>query len=332
MKTTGTTLLFLALAALVESHFSASNNSLSVFGAGIGRSYSCKNQSVMINSGFYLETSQQQVQAFNITKGDFGPADFCPADQPNYTIAIAVGVVLAILIVIVIIAYLISRRRGQAGYQTLEATGSCCFPIVDAPNMEPFRELLVKFLIPEKCFDEFFVNFNLLDVPCLKILLSKGLGIGIIAGSVMGDAWGEALFLMLQTVVIGFLIQHYRGNALRGFGFIAVYLALVSLLLSPLTPKSVVTTMQATNMPAVVISRLIQAGTNFRNGHTGQLSAITVFLLFAGSLARIFTSVQETGDPLMALTYVVSSCCNGIIAAQLLYYWNARPADEKKRQ
>ncbi|MGH0156212.1 UNVERIFIED_CONTAM: hypothetical protein FKN15_030795 [Acipenser sinensis] len=107
-----------------ESHFSASNNSLSVFGAGIGRSYSCKNQSVMINSGFYLETSQQQVQAFNITKGDFGP----------------------------------------------------------------------------------------------------------------------------------------------------------------------------------------------------------------GSLARIFTSVQETGDPLMALTYVVSSCCNGIIAAQLLYYWNARPADEKKRQ
>ncbi|RXM93538.1 Mannose-P-dolichol utilization defect 1 protein [Acipenser ruthenus] len=81
--------------------------------------FSCKNQSVMINSGFYLETSQQQVQAFNITKGDFGPADFCPADKPNYTIAIAVGVVLAILIVIVIIAYLISRRRGQAGYQTL---------------------------------------------------------------------------------------------------------------------------------------------------------------------------------------------------------------------
>ncbi|KAK6477954.1 mannose-P-dolichol utilization defect 1 protein [Huso huso] len=241
--------------------------------------------------------------------------------------------------------------------------------------MEPFRELLVKFLIPEKCFDEFFVNFNLLDVPCLKILLSKGLGIGIIAGSVMVklpqifkllgaksaeglsfnsillellaitgtmaysiansfpfSAWGEALFLMLQTVVIGFLIQHYRGNALQGLGFIAVYLALVSLLLSPLTPRSVVTTMQATNMPAIVISRLIQAGTNFRNGHTGQLSAITVFLLFAGSLARIFTSVQETGDPLMALTYVVSSCCNGIIAAQLLYYWNARPADEKKRQ
>ncbi|XP_041094274.1 macrosialin-like isoform X2 [Polyodon spathula] len=103
----------------MESHFSASNDSLSEFRARIGHSYSCKNQSVMINAGFYLETSQQQVQAFNITKGDFGPADFCPADQPNYTVAIAVGVVLAILIVIVIIAYLISRRQHPAGYQTL---------------------------------------------------------------------------------------------------------------------------------------------------------------------------------------------------------------------
>ena len=31
---------------------------------------------------------------------------------------------------------------------------------------------------------------------------------------------------------------------------------------------------------------------NFRNGHTGQLSAVTVFMLAAGSLARIFTSIQ----------------------------------------
>lgn len=33
-------------------------------------------------------------------------------------------------------------------------------------------------------------------------------------------------------------------------------------------------------------------GTNYSNGHTGQLSAVSVFLLFAGSLARIFTTIQ----------------------------------------
>jgi hypothetical protein len=33
---------------------------------------------------------------------------------------------------------------------------------------------------------------------------------------------------------------------------------------------------------------------NFRNGHTGQLSAITTFLLALGAIARIFTSIQVT--------------------------------------
>ena len=46
----------------------------------------------------------------------------------------------------------------------------------------------------------------------------------------------------------------------------------------------------------IVVGKLIQAATNYKNGHTGQLSAITVFLLTLGSLARIFTSIQDTGD------------------------------------
>uniref|UniRef100_A0A8C3UVY2 Uncharacterized protein n=1 Tax=Catharus ustulatus TaxID=91951 RepID=A0A8C3UVY2_CATUS len=49
----------------------------------------------------------------------------------------------------------------------------------------PLRPLLVPFLLPEHCFDQFFLRFQLLDVPCLKILLSKALGYGIVAGSVL---------------------------------------------------------------------------------------------------------------------------------------------------
>ncbi|XP_041275586.1 mannose-P-dolichol utilization defect 1 protein [Onychostruthus taczanowskii] len=51
--------------------------------------------------------------------------------------------------------------------------------------MEPLRPWLVPFLLPERCFDQFFLRFQLLDVPCLKILLSKVLGYGIVAGSVL---------------------------------------------------------------------------------------------------------------------------------------------------
>ncbi|KAM4611784.1 mannose-P-dolichol utilization defect 1b [Polymixia lowei] len=241
--------------------------------------------------------------------------------------------------------------------------------------MDPLKGVLLTYFMPESCYDEFFLNFNFLDVPCLKIVLSKGLGIGIILGSVlvklpqilklMGarsaeglsfnsvllellaitgtmaysiannfpfSAWGEALFLMLQTVAIGFLIQHYGQKTLQGLLFLVLYFGLLAAILSPVTPMSVVTTMQASNMPAIIIGRLIQAATNFRNGHTGQLSAISVFLLFAGSLARIFTSIQETGDSLMALTYVISSSCNGIIALQVLYYWNCSAEQKKKKE
>lgn len=229
--------------------------------------------------------------------------------------------------------------------------------------------------MPESCYDEFFLDFNFLDVPCLKIVLSKGLGIGIILGSVLVkvpqivklmaaqsaeglsfkavllellaitgtmaysiankfpfSAWGEALFLMLQTVTIGFLIQHYSGKTGRGVLSVLVYFGLLILLLSPVTPMSLVVTLQASNVPIIVVGRLIQAATNFQNGHTGQLSAISVFLLFAGSLARIFTSLQETGDSLMALTYVISSVCNGIITLQVVYYWNTSPGAKKKTE
>ncbi|XP_040203007.1 mannose-P-dolichol utilization defect 1 protein [Rana temporaria] len=241
--------------------------------------------------------------------------------------------------------------------------------------MEALRGVLVPGVLPESCYDEFFLQYNLLDVPCLKILLSKVLGFGIIAGSVMVkvpqilkllrsgtaeglsfhsvllellaltgtmvysitysfpfSAWGEVLFLLLQTLIIGFLIQHLGSRTNLGILFLGIYFSIVAVLLSPVVPMAVVTMLQAANVPAIIISRLIQAMTNYKNGHTGQLSAVTVALLFLGSLARIFTSIQETGDNLMALTYVVSSSCNGLIFAQLLYYWNVGSAEEKKKK
>ncbi|XP_025049548.1 mannose-P-dolichol utilization defect 1 protein isoform X4 [Alligator sinensis] len=137
--------------------------------------------------------------------------------------------------------------------------------------------------------------------------------------------------LPLQTVTIGFLIQYFGGCTGRGVTFLAVYSSALALLLSPLPPSALITLLQAFNLPAIIVSRLIQATTNYRNGHTGQLSAVTILLLFAGSLARIFTSVQETGDLLVALTYMVSSICNGVIAAQLIYYWHV-PAQGKKQR
>lgn len=76
--------------------------------------------------------------------------------------------------------------------------------------------------------------------------------------------------------------------------------------------------------------QLMQAYTNYINGNTGQLSAATCFLLFFGSLARIFTSIQETGDKTMIMMFVCSTLANGVIVAQLLYYWNVDVKSKEK--
>ncbi|XP_012581717.1 PREDICTED: mannose-P-dolichol utilization defect 1 protein isoform X2 [Condylura cristata] len=49
----------------------------------------------------------------------------------------------------------------------------------------PLKRVLVPILLPEKCYDQIFVQWDLLHVPCLKILLSKSLGLGIVAGSLL---------------------------------------------------------------------------------------------------------------------------------------------------
>jgi mannose-P-dolichol utilization defect protein 1 len=74
--------------------------------------------------------------------------------------------------------------------------------------------------------------------------------------------------------------------------------------------------------------QLIQAVTNYKNQSTGQLSAVTCFMLFLGALARVFTTMQETGDEILLFTYLCTSALNGVIAGQVLWYWNS---DKHKR-
>lgn len=210
-------------------------------------------------------------------------------------------------------------------------------------------------------------------VPCFKALLSKGLGIGIIAGSVLVkvpqimkilnsksaeglsiisvlldlmaitlnmsysfvsgfpfSAWGDGTFLAIQTAAIAALVLIYgHGSNVKFFTFLVLYTSFVYLLMGGHTPRELLWTAQGFNVPILLLGKLSQAVTNYKNSSTGQLSAATCFMLFFGSLARIFTSVQETGDKMMIITYCVSTFANAVIIAQMLYYWN-KPVDTFK--
>jgi len=137
------------------------------------------------------------------------------------------------------------------------------------------------------------------------------------------NSYGEAVTLSLQTSIIALLILWYGGNTLSTVLFSIIYGATVFAITTPgLVPANVLWYGQAANIPMIVLGKMIQAIANFRQGHTGQLSALTVFLLALGSLARIFTSIQETGDSVVISTYICSTMVNLILAGQVLYYWN----------
>lgn len=137
------------------------------------------------------------------------------------------------------------------------------------------------------------------------------------------SAWGDGTFLALQTATIGALIFFFehRSALLAGI-FALLYAGIVYVLMSGLTPLEFLWTLQGFNVPILLVGKMSQAWANFRNGSTGQLSAVTCFMLFFGSLARIFTSIQETGDTMMIVTFCVSTFANAVIVLQLLYYWN----------
>lgn len=137
------------------------------------------------------------------------------------------------------------------------------------------------------------------------------------------SAWGDGTFLGIQTAIIAALVFLYghQSSAKAGI-FVVLYAALMYVLTGGITSVKFLWTAQGFNVPILLVGKLSQAVTNYKNGSTGQLSAVTCFMLFFGSLARIFTSVQETGDSMMIITYCVSTFANAVIVTQLLYYWN----------
>lgn len=141
------------------------------------------------------------------------------------------------------------------------------------------------------------------------------------------SAYGEAVFLGLQTSAVLFLVLFYAGSVFGAFLFVAVYGGIMSFLLSPVAPMKLLAAIQTANIGIVMTGKLLQAFTNYKNSSTGQLSVVTVGLIFFGSIVRIFTSIQETGDQLTVITYMCAASCNAVLVGQMIYYWNKKKQD-----
>lgn len=136
------------------------------------------------------------------------------------------------------------------------------------------------------------------------------------------SAWGEAVFLAVETALIAFLILWYDNFKGRALTFLTFYSILVYSMLV-IMPMDLMWYCQSSVMYLSVSGKLFQVVKNYKAQHTGQISAVTAWSILAGSIIRVFTTIQETGDMLTASTFAAGAVANAILALQVMYYWKS---------
>ncbi|KAG0236535.1 mannose-P-dolichol utilization defect 1 protein [Mortierella sp. GBAus27b] len=233
-------------------------------------------------------------------------------------------------------------------------------------------------IIGDHCYTSLIENLNYHDVDCIKLGISKGLGIGIVlggsivkvpqiikivsAGSAQGisfpsyfletlasvvslaynfrnnnplSTYGETFFVTIQNLIIIALMLSYSRRYTSAIVIISSFLFLGSVLSRSYEVAQVdgtvlnvavvsmdaLTILQFTTLPINLISKVPQIIENYQNGSTGQLAAFTVFNYFAGSLARVYTTLTEVDDTLILASFLLSTFLNCVLAFQMAFYW-----------
>ncbi|KAF0293499.1 Mannose-P-dolichol utilization defect 1 [Amphibalanus amphitrite] len=141
---------------------------------------------------------------------------------------------------------------------------------------EVFEKLALLVTTPD-CYDEFFnkMNFMHVKVPqVLKILMNKSAEGISIYGVLMElfavtaataycfvqqypfSAYGEGVFLILQTALIAALVLLFSGQRVLTFLFCALYPAALYYLVAGFAPMDVLWALQSANVPIIVAAKV----------------------------------------------------------------------------
>ncbi|KAI1047305.1 hypothetical protein LB505_008019 [Fusarium chuoi] len=147
------------------------------------------------------------------------------------------------------------------------------------------------------------------------------------------STYGETALIVGQNVIISVLVLNYSGRASLAAVFVAALAGTVATLFAEnVVDAQTLSYLQAGAGVLSVASKLPQILTIFQQGGTGQLSAFAVFNYLAGSLSRIFTTLQEVDDKLILYGFVSGFVLNAILALQMIFYWNAPSEKAKGKQ
>ncbi|KAL3425909.1 monosaccharide-p-dolichol utilization [Phlyctema vagabunda] len=230
----------------------------------------------------------------------------------------------------------------------------------------PIAQLGTSILGPV-CYKTLLLDIDVASTECIKLAISKGLGIGIIGASTIVkvpqilklvssksadgisflsylletsaylislaynvrkgfafSTYGETALIMVQNIVIAVLVLNYSGKKTAAAVFVAgIAAAATALFGDGILGMDTLSYLQAGAGVLGVASKVPQIAAVWSEGGTGQLSAFAVFNYLAGSLSRIFTTLQEVDDKLILYGFIAGFALNAILAVQMVYYWNA---------
>ncbi|KAJ3287280.1 hypothetical protein HK104_008675 [Borealophlyctis nickersoniae] len=236
------------------------------------------------------------------------------------------------------------------------------------------RQILAP-LVGDHCAQR-LAAFDISSKECISLFISKGLGLGVVAGSSVlkipqlqkivaaqsatglsltsylletaaycistaynwrgGNplsTYGEFFFLTIQDILISLLIMYYARSYTSLWLVLGVLLGSIYALASPdIISTSTLALLQFSTIFIGISSKLPQIYNNFAAKSTGVLSAFTVFLQFAGSAARVFTTLKEVDDQVLVVSNTVACALNGILVLQMIMYWNAKPMTKRKKR
>ncbi|KAL2318504.1 hypothetical protein Fmac_032380 [Flemingia macrophylla] len=156
----------------------------------------------------------------------------------------------------------------------------------------------------------------------LAYCLSKGLPF---------SAYGELLFLLIQALVLVAIIYYYS-RPLKTITWIRalLYCAVAPTVLAGQIDPLLFEALYASQHAIFLFARIPQIWQNFSNKSTGELSFLTCFMNFGGSMVRVFTTIQENAPKTVLLGYVIGVATNFTILSQIVVYQKPRVEKEKK--
>ncbi|OVA15896.1 Cystinosin/ERS1p repeat [Macleaya cordata] len=145
------------------------------------------------------------------------------------------------------------------------------------------------------------------------------------------SAYGELLFLLIQAIILVAIIYYFsQPLGMKTWIRALLYCSLAPTILAGQIDPVLFEALYASQHAIFFFARVPQIWENIKNKSTGELSFLTCLMNFAGSMVRVFTSIQEKAPTSMIMGSVLGIMTNGTILSQIILYQKPAVKKEKK--